>query len=139
MLIIVLPLATKLLHSWHAARTHAVDALEMCGLGTIVFGSIRWCVWSFRPSTPLALSQPLMFVCLCAYDTVPQSEGVLTLATFAKSQDELEQAMHSCGTQTHAIFVQLWVWAYGTFAMAFIEKHQNMQLAGPQDCVICWY
>ena len=25
------------------------------GLEAIVFGSIRWCVWSFRPSSPLRL------------------------------------------------------------------------------------
>ena len=33
------------------------------GLEAIVFGSIRWCVWSFRPSSPLRLPHLLkMFV-----------------------------------------------------------------------------
>ena len=35
------------------------------GLEAIVFGSIRWCVWSFRPSSPLRLPHlNFLFVCL---------------------------------------------------------------------------
>ena len=30
-----------------------------------VFGSIRWCVWSVRPSSPLRLPHLEMFVMLC--------------------------------------------------------------------------
>ena len=28
------------------------------GVKSIVFGSIRWCVWSFRPSRPFAVAAP---------------------------------------------------------------------------------
>ena len=37
------------------------------GVGSIaVFGPIRWCVWSFRPSSPLQLPRLQFFVCLFA-------------------------------------------------------------------------
>ena len=38
------------------------------GLEAIVFGSIRWCVWSFRPSSPLRLPHLkclLLFIDTC--------------------------------------------------------------------------
>jgi len=31
---------------------------------SFVSGSIRWCVWSFRPSSPFAVAAPYIFVCL---------------------------------------------------------------------------
>jgi len=35
------------------------------GVESIVFGPIRWCVWSFRPSSPLRLPHlKFLFVCL---------------------------------------------------------------------------
>ena len=33
------------------------------GLEAIVFGSIRWCVWSFRPSSPLRLPHLKCLLC----------------------------------------------------------------------------
>ena len=34
-------------------------------MASIVFGPIRWCVWSFRPSSPLRLPHlKFLFVCL---------------------------------------------------------------------------
>ena len=28
------------------------------GVDSVVFGSIQWCVWSFRPSSPVAAAAP---------------------------------------------------------------------------------
>ena len=39
--------------------------LLLGGMDSIVFGPIRWCVWSFRPSSPLRLPHlKFLFVCL---------------------------------------------------------------------------
>ena len=39
--------------------------LLLGGMESIVFGPIRWCVWSFRPSSPLRLPHlKFLFVCL---------------------------------------------------------------------------
>ena len=40
------------------------------GLEAIVFGSIRWCVWSFQPSSPLRLRQLRFLLCLLCYGLV---------------------------------------------------------------------
>ena len=38
--------------------------LLLGGMDSIVFGPIRWCVWSFRPSSPLRLPHlKFLFVC----------------------------------------------------------------------------
>ena len=38
--------------------------LLLGGVDSIVFGPIRWCVWSFRPSSPLRLPHlKFLFVC----------------------------------------------------------------------------
>ena len=39
--------------------------LLLGGMDSIVFGPIRWCVWSFRPSSPLRLPH-LKFFCFCS-------------------------------------------------------------------------
>ena len=38
------------------------------GLEAIVFGSIRWCVWSFRPSSPLRLPHLKCLLLLLYFD-----------------------------------------------------------------------
>ena len=55
------------------------------GLEAIVFGSIRWCVWSFRPSSPLRLPHLkclllLLFWALSATGCVPLSALVKYVA-----------------------------------------------------------
>ena len=50
--------STHLQHSTHHVMKYAI-------CGSIVFGPIQWCVWSFRPSTPLRLPHlKFLFVCL---------------------------------------------------------------------------
>ena len=44
--------------------------LLLGGMDSIVFGPIRWCVWSFRPSSPLRLPHlKFLFVCLLNHIT----------------------------------------------------------------------
>ena len=43
--------------------------LLLGGMDSIVFGPIRWCVWSFRPSSPLRLPH-LKFLFVCLFDVV---------------------------------------------------------------------
>ena len=44
-------------------------------MDSIVFGPIRWCVWSFRPSSPLRLPHlKFLFVCLFNWAT-PSPQG----------------------------------------------------------------
>ena len=42
------------------------------GLEAIVFGSIRWCVWSFRPSSPLRLPHLKCLLLLYMCQTIRQ-------------------------------------------------------------------
>ena len=44
--------------------------LLLGGMDSIVFGPIRWCVWSFRPSSPLRLPHLKFFVCLFVFPEV---------------------------------------------------------------------
>jgi len=47
-------------------RSHLRLHYVIGGVASIVFGPIRWCVWSFRPSSPLQLPHlKFLFVCLC--------------------------------------------------------------------------
>ena len=51
-------------------------SLYVGGRESLVFGSIRWCVWSFRPSTPLQLpylSVCYVLLCCCCCFTINSS------------------------------------------------------------------
>jgi len=49
---------------------HGWVSLSVGGLESIVFGSIRWCGWSFRPSSSLRLAHlKSLFVYVCASST----------------------------------------------------------------------
>ena len=45
------------------------------GLEAIVFGSIRWCVWSFRPSSPLRLPHLKCLLLLLLFGVDVGGEG----------------------------------------------------------------
>ena len=54
--------------------------LLLGGMDSIVFGPIRWCVWSFRPSSPLRLPHLkflFVFVCFCDGSCIDQVEVVV--------------------------------------------------------------
>ena len=46
------------------------------GLEAIVFGSLRWCVWSFRPSSPLRLPHLKCLLLITARIAHHRSQGV---------------------------------------------------------------
>ena len=57
---------------WSPIELVAVSSLDCLGIlvgwlvvcNPVVFESIRWCVWSFRPSSFFAVAAPKNFVCL---------------------------------------------------------------------------
>ena len=61
------------------------------GLEAIVFGPIRWCVWSFRPSSPLRLPHlKCLFVCLFVCFVPDYAEKVTSLV-LNRSVTEIER------------------------------------------------
>ena len=60
----------------HVAR-RVPEAAAIGGMDSIVFGPIRWCVWSFRPSSPLRLPHlKFLFVCLLLLQGMTQKQGI---------------------------------------------------------------
>ena len=67
------------------------------GLEAIVLGSIRWCVWSFRPSSPLRLPHlKFLFVCLLLTKAERGTQPVADSAQ--KSADRSEDNAATGGT-----------------------------------------
>ena len=81
--------------------------LLLGGMDSIVFGPIRWCVWSFRPSSPLRLPHlKFLFVCLSSLskagtqlgsscDVWLEQQGVQKNSCFVNCQQQADMYVQS--------------------------------------------
>ena len=73
----------------HRARKAGDEGVNMLvgGVEPIDFGSIRWCVWSFRPSSPFARSPDLQVFCLfICINGNPSCGQCLCFLTYARKE-----------------------------------------------------
>ena len=87
--------------------------LLLGGMDSIVFGPIRWCVWSFRPSSPLRLPHlKFLFVCLS------------TRYTSSTCIQHLSQVQHGPGSR-----IGLYFRVVGTHALGVVPSFYSCRLS----------
>ena len=80
-------------------------SLLLSGMESIVMGSIRWCVWSIPPSSPLrGLRSPYVFVCLFVTWFVFCDVHMLICSWL--SQKQRLYHVIACGHSTHCNVTQ---------------------------------